>query len=302
MPSQRDGQMVPLDFDLAKAELAVEWLPSPDKEFRLARKRWTKFVRSSNLLTGAQRQVGVAIAELHINRQPGHRWFNWAWPSHQTLANETGLTRRTVLSAVKRLAEVGLLKIAHAGGSKGRGGRTDRYTLRMTDLAYLEAQADQLRQAKDVKTFLTFQSREAAENCESGEICDRKVRNRRQEDVKELLPTLIRISKNSFTEPPTSSIVEAREQLGNGSKKPVDEVTSRDHSKLAVCIGNGSVGVGFERLQKMSEDEVNIFALRLRKNPSEANSIQREVNDRFASAGRDDDWGRQPRRAQSPQR
>jgi hypothetical protein len=280
MPSRRDSnsQMTPLDSNLAKLELAVEWLPGPDKDFRLARKRWTKVVRSSNLLTVAQRQVGLAIAELYINRQTNHPWFNWAWPSHQTLADETGLTRRTVGSAVKRLAEVGLLKIAHGGGRKGRGGRTDRYTLRMTDLADLEAQADRLRQWKDAKKFPTFHNGGGDEICESGEIYDRKVRNSRQEGEKELPPTLIQTINTSFTEPPTSGDVEARKQLGNGSKKPVDEVTSRDHSKLAVCIGNGSVGVGFERLQKMSEDEVNIFALRLRKNPSEAESIQREVN------------------------
>ena len=185
MPSRSNSNgLTPLEFNLAKAELAVEWLPIPDKEFRSARKRWTTYVRSSNLLTGAQRQIGVVIAE-YINRQRGHRWFNWAWPSHQTLANETGLTRRTALSAVKRLAEVGLLKIARGGGIRGRGGRTDRYTLRMTGLADLEAQADQPRQGKDVKNFRTFQGRNGSEKTESDEICDRKVRNPRQEDVKD---------------------------------------------------------------------------------------------------------------------
>ncbi|SHH22261.1 helix-turn-helix domain-containing protein [Bradyrhizobium erythrophlei] len=278
MPSRRDGQMVPLDFDLAKAELAVEWLPSPEKEFRLARKRWTKFVRSSNLLTGAQRQVGLAIAELHINRMPGHRWFNWAWPSHQTLADETGLTRRTVLSAVKRLADLGLLKIAHGGGSKGRGGRTDRYTLRMAGLAYLGAQADQIRQGKDVKTLRTFQGRDIIENCESGEICARKVRNPRQEDVKELPPILLETIKDSLTSSSTSSAGEERKWLSNVSKKkPVDDVTSSDHSKLAVCVGNGDVANGWERLQHLSVGEVDGLALRLRKEPSNAEAIRLQV-------------------------
>jgi Helix-turn-helix domain len=287
MPSRHEsnGLMVPLDFNLAEAELAVEWLPTPDKEFRLARNRWTKFVRGSNLLTGAQRQVGVAIAELHINRQPGHRWFNWAWPSHQTLANETGLSRRTVVSAVKRLAKLGLLKIAHGGGSKGRGGRTDRYTLRMTGLAPLETQADGLRREKDVKNFRIFQNGHAAENRESGEICDQKVRKARQEGVKELPPTLLRTIKNSFTEPPTSSAVEARKGLCNESKKAVDEVTSGDHSKLALCVGNGNLGAGFERLQDLPVDEVHIFALRLRRDPSAADSIRHEVNARFGFSG-----------------
>jgi hypothetical protein len=273
--SDSDGLMVPLYFNLAEAELAVDWLPSPEKEFRLARKRWTKFVRSSNMLTGAQRQVGLAIAELHINRTLGHRWFNWAWPSHQTLADETGLTRRTVLSAVKRLDEIGLLKIAHGGGSKGRGGRTDRYTLRMVGLAYLEAQANQLRQGKDVKTFRTFEGRDIIENCESGEIGDRKVRNPRQEDVKELPPTLLETIKDSFTWQPTSSAFEERKRLCNG--RSVDAVTSRDHSELAVCVGKGDVANGWERLQHLSVGEVDRFALRLRKEPSAAEAIKSEV-------------------------
>ena len=75
MPPPHDGnnrQMVPLEFNLAKVELAVEWLPKPDKEFRCARKRWTDFVRGSKLLTPAQRQVGLAIADIYINRQPDH--------------------------------------------------------------------------------------------------------------------------------------------------------------------------------------------------------------------------------------
>jgi hypothetical protein len=128
-PHDRTGQMVPLDFNLAKAELAVEWLPKPDKAFRRARKRWADFVRGSKLLTPAQRQVGLTIADVYINRQPDHPWFNWAWPSHQTLAKKTGLSRRTVLSAVERLSELRLLKVSRKGGAKGLGGRTHRYTL-----------------------------------------------------------------------------------------------------------------------------------------------------------------------------
>jgi hypothetical protein len=273
-----------LEFNLAKAELAVEWLPSPDSEFRRARGCWAKFVRGSKLLTGAQRQVGLAIAE-HINRQPGHRWFNWAWPSHQTLANETGLSRRTVVPAVKRLAEVGLLKIAHGGGAKGRGGRTDRYTLRTTHLDSLERQEERLRRDKDVKNLHTFQNGQDAEKHESGEIRDRKVRNPRQEDVKELPPTLLKTTKDSFTGPPTSTAIEATKRLSSVSEGSVDAVTSGDHSNLAACVGGGNLGAGFERLQKMPVDEVNIFALRLRKEPSAADSVRHELNARFGVSG-----------------
>lgn len=50
-PHDRSGELLPLEFSLAKAELAVEWLPTDSKEFRRARKRWTDFVRASKLLT-----------------------------------------------------------------------------------------------------------------------------------------------------------------------------------------------------------------------------------------------------------
>jgi hypothetical protein len=155
----------------------------------------------------------------------------------------------------------------------------------MAGLASLEMQADGFRREKGVKNFRTFQNGDGAENQESGEICDRMVRNPRQEDVKELPPTLLQTIKDSFTEPPTSSAVEARKRLSNVSKKPVDEVTSGDHSKLAVCVGNGNLQAGFERLQEMPEDEVNIFALRLRKDASDADSIRREVNGRVGVSG-----------------
>jgi hypothetical protein len=276
-PHGSNGQTVPLEFNLAKAELAVEWLPKPDKEFRLARKRWTDFVRSSKLLTPAQRQVGLTIADKYINRQPNHPWFNWAWPSHQTLAAKCGLSRRTVLAAIKRLAELGLLKVSSGGGTKGPGGRTDRYTLKTAGLAALEAQAEQTGAKKDVKNLHTFQKGEAVEGRERGEIHDTKVRNPRQEDVKGLPTNLINTPKESLTETPTSSAAGVRKRLSNESKKSVDVVRSVDHTNLAMCVGKGDLRAGYELLQKMSEDEINVLALRLRKEPSAADSIRFEV-------------------------
>jgi DNA-binding MarR family transcriptional regulator len=274
--------MTPLRFDLAKAELSVDWLPRPDKEFRSARSRWINFVRSSNMLTGAERQVGLAIAQLHINRQPGHPWFNWAWPSHQTLADETGLSRRTVVSAVKRLAELGLIRIAHKGGRKGRGGRTDRYTLRVDRIELLEAKAAAHGPSKGVKKFHLFQNGQTSGDEESGEICDRKVRNPLQEDVKGLLTTPTNTQgNNSVTETPTSSVLAAREQAGNGSKKGADAVKSSDHTALALCVGDGDLKAGYERLQVIPPDDVDVFALRLRKDPNAASSIRLELNIRY---------------------
>ncbi|MFL6835193.1 MAG: hypothetical protein ACJ8F0_21665, partial [Xanthobacteraceae bacterium] len=90
---------------------------------------------------------------------------------------------------------------------------------------------------------------------------------------------------DSVTETPTSSAVEARKRLSNVSKKAVDVVTSRDHSNLAACVGNGNLEAGFERLQELSEDDVNAFALRLRNDSSAADSIRLEVNARFCISG-----------------
>jgi hypothetical protein len=274
--------MVPLEFNLAKAELAVEWLPKPDKEFRRARKRWTDFVRGSKLLTPAQRQVGLTIADVFIHRShPDHPWFNWAWPSHKTLGKKAGLCRRTVLSAIRRFSELGLLKVSSGGGIKGLGGRTDRYTLNMAGLAILEEQAEQIDRAKDVKNLHAFQNGEGAQCRGRGEIHDTKVRNLRQQDVKGLPTNLINTPKESVTETPTSSAAGVRKQLSNESKKVVDVVTSVDHTNLAWLVGKGSLGAGYELLQGMPEDEINALALRLRKEPSAADSIRFEVDARL---------------------
>jgi hypothetical protein len=282
-PHDRSGQMVPLEFNLAKAELAVEWLPKPDMEFRRARKRWTDFVRGSKLLTPAQRQVGLAIADLHINRQPNNPWFNWAWPSHQTLAKKTGLSRRTVLSAVERLSKLRLLKTSRGGGAKVPGGRTHRYTLDMAGLAVLEAQVEQIGREKDVKNLHTFQNGEGSEGRERGEIRNVKMRNPRQEDVKGLSTNLINTPKESVTETQTSRATGVRKQLSNESKKAVDVVTSVDHTNLASLVGKGNLGAGYERLQRMPENEIEALALRLRKEPSAAESIRLEVDARLAT-------------------
>jgi hypothetical protein len=275
-PYDRSGELVPIEFNLVKAELAVEWLPTDNKEFRRARKRWTDFVRSSKLLTPAQSKVGLTIADVYINRRPDHPWFNWAWPSHQLLAEKTGLTRRTVLSAIERLSELRLLKIARGGGAKGLGGRTHRYTLNMTGLAELEAE-------KDVKNLHSSQLGGCVESCERGEIYDPKMRNPDPKDVKRLHTNLRNTQTESITAPKSSETA-ARKRLR--SEGFAESVTSVDHTNLALCIGRGNIGRGYDRLQNMSEDEINALALQLRREPSASDSIRLQVD-----AGlRDETW------------
>lgn len=276
-PYDRTGELVPLGFNLAEAELAVEWLPKPDKEFRRACKRWTDHVRSSKLLTPAQSKVGLTIADVYINRQPNHPWFNWAWPSHQLLAEKTGLTRRTVLSAVERLSALRLLKIARGGGAKGLGGRTHRYTLDMAGLAASEAQIEQTDREKDAKNLHSSQNRGGVEDRERGEIRDTKTCNPQQEDVKRLRTNLRNPLRKSITAP-TSNSAAARKEPCRGSKTILDSVTSTDHTNLAICVGEGNLRKGYERLQKMPEDEIDALALQLRREPSAGDSIRLQVD------------------------
>src|SRR4030088_3596570 len=88
---------------------ALELLPIDKFAFKKAQYRWVKVVRAHPMLTAAQRAVGLAIAQEHINHNPESPWFHSAWAGHQTIATETGLTRRTVVSAMVALKQMGLI-------------------------------------------------------------------------------------------------------------------------------------------------------------------------------------------------
>lgn len=268
----REFQQVKID--LTKLELSVDWLPRPDKDFQAARRRWMNVVRASKLLTGAERQIGLAIAQEYINRQPGHQWYNWAWPSHQTLANKTGLSRRTVVAGIKRLVMFGFLVIAHGGGRMGRGGRTDRYTLRMDRLELLASFV--ARRNKDVKNFHTLNKvtgGKCEESCANGDV---KVGNLLHQDVKGLHTTLLNTQlEDSVTE--LRSMATTKRPLTNKGKKGPDQATSIDHSALAECVGEGDLAVGWDRLQDIPEADVAMLALRLRNDPSQGSEIRCEV-------------------------
>src|SRR3981081_655386 len=131
---------------------ALEILPIDKFAFNKVRYRWVKVVRGHPMLTAAQRAVGLAIAQQYINHNPESPWFHSAWAAHQTIAEEIGVSRRTVISAMVALRQMGLIAIEHGGGWKVPGGRTDRYTLRTDWLDVLDHAAQIVRQ-KDVKIF-----------------------------------------------------------------------------------------------------------------------------------------------------
>jgi len=81
-------------------------------------------LRTSGLLaqlTCAQLKVWLALA----TRIDG---AHECWPSHGRIAEDTGLTKRAVIEAIKGLAEIGLLEMEHRNGSDG-GSRSNLYTL-----------------------------------------------------------------------------------------------------------------------------------------------------------------------------
>jgi hypothetical protein len=263
---------------------AIDRLPIDKMAFNKARFRWVEVVRGHTLLTVAQRQVGMAIAQQHINHNPESPWFHSAWAAHQTIAKETGLTRRTVVTAMVALKQIGLIAIEHGGGWKVPGGRTDRYTLRTDWLDVLE-RAAQVR-SKDVKNFHRSnqenigqfdQSRE--KTAESGEIDDQMMGNIPSEDVKELRTTLSNktfLESLSKTESGLSTRSEPQSlavapQAINGRKA---SMTSLDQFALANLLGEGNVERGYLRIGRLNEADANGLALRYRHDRSSAQAVR----------------------------
>ena len=270
---------------------AIELLPTDKLAFTKARYRWIKVVRGLQMLTTAQRQVGLVIAQNYINNNPENPWFHSAWAAHQTIADQTGLTRRTVITAMVALRQLGLIAIEHGGGLKVPGGRTDRYTLRTDCLDDLERVAQRVRQ-KDVKIFHGSNCKpgrkldqSGEKNAESGEIDDQMMRNSPSADVKELHTTLpnetflgscSKTYSGSFTtsEPPSLAAIP---RAINGRKKAPDAVTAQDHHELALLLGNGDLERGYGRLDGFRDANVNNMALRYRFDRSTGQSIKDEV-------------------------
>lgn len=236
---------------------AIQRLPIDKFAFNKLRYRWIEVVRGHPLLTPAQRQVGLVIAQQHINHTPDNPWFHSAWAGHQKIATEIGVTRRTVVTAMTALSRFGLIAIEHAGGVKVPGGRTDRYTLRIDCLETLARTAKV--SGKDVKNFhrsnqeklsQVDQSRE--KNAESGETDDEMIGNSQSEDVKGLrttpsnktfLESLSKTDSGPSTQSEPQSLA-ATQQASNGRKKTSHSVTSQDHHKLALLLGDGDLVEG----------------------------------------------------------
>jgi hypothetical protein len=268
---------------------AINRLPSDKLAFNKVRYRWVEIVRGHPMLTAAQRTVGLAIAQQHINHNPESPWFHSAWAAHQTIATETGLTRRTVVSAMVALRQIGLIAIGHGAGRKVPGGRTDRYTLRTDWLDVLERATHIVRQ-KDVKNFhrSSYQTgsqvhQSGEKNAESGEIGDQMIGNSQNEDVKEFRTTLPNTTplESSFTTPigPLSEAPQlaVTPHASNGKKEKADRVTAQDHLHLAILLGAGDVERGYVRLGCLDESDTNDLALRYRLDPSSAGAVRAEV-------------------------
>ena len=77
----------------------------PPKRKYVERRSWLAHVSASNVeLTPAEKLVGVIIAELYSDAATGR-----AWPSHQTLAKATNLSKKTVQRALNKLVSKGFL-------------------------------------------------------------------------------------------------------------------------------------------------------------------------------------------------
>jgi hypothetical protein len=269
---------------------AVEALPIDKIAFNKARYRWVKVVRGHPMLTAAQRAVGLAIAQEHINHNPESPWFHTAWAAHKRIAQEIGVSRRTVISAMVALRQMGLIVIEHGGGLKVPGGRTDRYTLRTDWLDVLDHAAQIVRQ-KDVKTLHCSnrggdnQLDESSEkNGESGEIIGEMMGNSQSDDVKGLRTTLsnktflesLSRTEGLSTRPEPQSLAVTPHAI-NGRKADSAGMTSLDQFALANLLGEGNVEDGYLRIGRLSEADANELALRYRHDRSSAQAVRAQA-------------------------
>jgi hypothetical protein len=259
---------------------AVRRLPADKKAFDAVRFRWIDVVRGCPLLTASQRQVGLAIAQNHINHNPENRWFHSAWAGHQRIADEIGLTRRTVVTAMAALNRVGLVAIAHGGGVKVPGGRTDRYTLRIDRLDLIEGAAQIFKQndVKKLGSIVDQFGQSGEKNGESGEIGDQMIGNSRKEDVKAFHTTSSKTTPlesllTTHSASASETLPVATRQASNGRKESSDSVTAQDHFRLAVLLGDGNIARGYSRLYTLKEADADELAIRFRRDQSSGEAI-----------------------------
>jgi hypothetical protein len=279
---------LPLRAPTMTLDEALARLPIEKTEFNKVLYRWIKIVRCHPMLTPSQRHVGLNIAQQHINRNPDHRWFHSAWASHQRIANDIGVARRTVITAMAALNQIGLLAIEHGGGLSVPGGRTDRYALRMDwlDVLVLAAQV----RKKDLELFhgsgfekLENSVQRGEKFAESGEIGDQMMGNSPVRGVKELHTTY---SNNTFLESssitpsgrsPKPQSLDVTQQACIGRKLVSGGVTAQDHLSLAGLLGGGEVERGFSRLNRLNEADVDDLAVRYRRDKSSGPALQAEA-------------------------
>jgi hypothetical protein len=87
-----------------------------------------RFVRAHKQLTTTHKLVVLALVP-YLNRRRFEATIDTSiWPSHETLAKETGLSRHTAIKALKQAARQGIIESKHRFS---RGMKTSNmYTLR----------------------------------------------------------------------------------------------------------------------------------------------------------------------------
>jgi hypothetical protein len=128
----------------------------------------------ANTFTRSALAVAFCLLYRHLNGRTGR-----CDPSISTLADKTGLTKRSVNSAVDELRKSGWWRVANGEGATVRGGRTNSYAPRF-DVVKRES-----GEANDTSSGLEVVKRSPPVHAESGET-------QRQKVVKQASPKPVR--------------------------------------------------------------------------------------------------------------
>lgn len=240
----------------------VAWLPTEEIAWRKVRDRWIEVIAASQLTT-AEKLVAIILALQFINRNPKHKWFNWGWPSQTTLARRTGLSRRTVSSALSRLEQANIIVVVRSDGK--RPGAVLRYTLRTDQLDHF-AMCEKNQTDKREKFSHTLPVYGEVHGCA---INDSKVCKSEQEPVQRLLTIPTTNSENYSLEGAATANEGGEGPLAwreaNGVRPQISikpsikekRLTATDQAELARYLGSGDICAGFEILGELPTDTLD---------------------------------------------
>lgn len=111
--------------DRFRAALAA--MPTDPTKRAAAKWRAVEAMTASDRLGALDVRIGVRIVARYMNAA------GEAWPSGETLAKDSGCTRRAVINSISRLVEAGFLAVKPGRGrATGGDGRANRYTIEWT--------------------------------------------------------------------------------------------------------------------------------------------------------------------------